>query len=256
MNNNTADDKIRISLEGLDTLKAGIVYGRDDAWDKLQARMEQQPRKKIALYYKVAAAAAAMLILAVGTCVWLLQPRQSGTPGISHHAAGNATPQGEKTVVKKDAAATPASILTASPANELHPQHMIITATPVTRHEEKENEAIVKVDSEPVLHAPAEMPQIAVAAPAKKMKIVHINELNSQPKDDGDITQNYQNPFPHVVFKMKVVHINELGQPVRQEEYMRNNQKNTVMRLRGQDKSDDGDIEHPRKLFRINLSQN
>jgi hypothetical protein len=58
MNN---DKVLKEKLNSLDTLSSGIVFGKEEAWDKLQARMDK-PAKRIALMPWLAAAAVLLLL--------------------------------------------------------------------------------------------------------------------------------------------------------------------------------------------------
>ena len=57
-----SDKVIQEKMRSLDTLSSGIVYGKEDAWEKLQSRMDLKPVRGIGIKYW---AAAAVVLLAV-----------------------------------------------------------------------------------------------------------------------------------------------------------------------------------------------
>ncbi len=56
MKSNNEDKVLMEKLGSLDTLSGGIVYGREEAWEKLQGRLDAKPAKRIVLKYGMAAA--------------------------------------------------------------------------------------------------------------------------------------------------------------------------------------------------------
>ncbi|MES2701699.1 MAG: hypothetical protein V4649_03620 [Bacteroidota bacterium] len=97
----STDETIRQQLEAMDTLGGGIVYGKEEAWEKLQERMDGKPKRKIGLYYGMAAA-----VVLVMVCVWLAPSSSplrapSSSPqggelsaGVAHRVAPSISPQG------------------------------------------------------------------------------------------------------------------------------------------------------------------
>ena len=66
MKNN--DDKLlREKMAAMNTLSGGVVFGKEEAWDKLQARMDVGPAKRSPVRYWMAAAAVLLLIATVLT---------------------------------------------------------------------------------------------------------------------------------------------------------------------------------------------
>jgi hypothetical protein len=51
------DKQIQDKLEGLNALEGGIVYAKEEAWDKLQSRMDKPAKKIWILPARLAAAA-------------------------------------------------------------------------------------------------------------------------------------------------------------------------------------------------------
>ena len=65
MKTNEGDKLVTNKMASLDTLSGGIVFGKEEAWEKLQARMDGKPAHRIAWKYVLALAA----ILLVAVCV-------------------------------------------------------------------------------------------------------------------------------------------------------------------------------------------
>src|SRR6185437_14862572 len=72
MKSTGGDKMISEKLDGLDTLSGGIVFGKEEAWDKLQARLEKKPVRIIPL--RTWLAAAAVLLLMMGTVGFYFYP--------------------------------------------------------------------------------------------------------------------------------------------------------------------------------------
>lgn len=243
MNSNTAEDKIRMKVEPIDTLQAGIVYGKEDAWDRLQARLDTKPVRKPLPWHKLTAAAAALLLV-TGTGYFLLM-----NVGNAHLHGARSSYQGalsdaENIVLPK----TTETYITTPIVTDTYTTISVHTA-PSTIAPRQEQPQIMKDDPSPVIIA--EEKHAPVAPP--KMKVVHINELGQQEDNSAHYAWEERNPFPHVQFPMKVIHINDIGRPLTQEEYMRKAEKTAVWRL---PRGHNGVYEQPRRLFRINLSTN
>jgi hypothetical protein len=58
------DELISEKMKALDALSVGIVFGKEEAWNKLQARLEDRPVKKL-IFFKYRMAAAAVFLLMV-----------------------------------------------------------------------------------------------------------------------------------------------------------------------------------------------
>lgn len=245
MNSNTTDEKIRARIAEIDSLQAGIVYGKEEAWDKLQARMETRPRRKVVLLYRLAAVAAAMVFVVV------LAIRYSG-----HEELNTVTRSSEQATVITHPAMTVVQDDHAMQVEVKQPVVQHTRTSPVI----SSPAPIVPESPRETLPVTALTPQDTVAAlaatvkPKAAMPVVHINELYAEPRPQ--YTYRDSNPFPHVQFRMKIVHINELGRPLRDEDYMKDIDKYTVQHtpLLRRDNSRQGN--EPTQLFRINLSQN
>ncbi len=251
MNSNTAEERIRTKVEQMDTLQAGIVYGKEDAWDRLQARLDAKPARKSLPWYKITAAAAALLLIAGTACYFTMNGDNQPLHGMRCAYKG-ALSNAENVTLPK----TPETFITVPAIQDTYtsisvhtgPKHPLIHKQP----------QVIKEEPSPVVleeeHAPEPTP--TQLAPAPKMKVVHINDLGQQEDSTAHYAWEERNPFPHIQFHMKVIHINDIGQPIRQEDYMRNAEKAAVWRLPFGHSNPYSAGQQPGRLFRINLSTN
>lgn len=249
MNSNTAEEKIRMMIEPIDTLQAGIVYGKEDAWDRLQVRLDAKPVRKAIPWYRISAVAAALLLTITISYYFLTDDNTDLPHGACSSYSGALSDARYITLPQTPGSNTITPIQDSYPPISVH----IAPAHPLPHHEEPQ-----KTDNEPlpvVVEEDTPAPQLPPAAP--KMKVVHINELGQRGESDEHYAWEEKNPFPHVQFRMKIIHINDLGRPLTQEEYMRNAEKAAVWRLPfGHKQRMDNTQDERTHLFRINLSQN
>ena len=62
MTNNKKKDHLQQKLDGLNMLSAGIVFDKDNAWYKLQHRLDAKKKKRVWLYYPLSAAACLFIL--------------------------------------------------------------------------------------------------------------------------------------------------------------------------------------------------
>lgn len=248
MNSNTAEEKIKTIVEQMDTLQAGIVYGKEDAWDRLQARLDAKPVRKQLPWYKTTAVAAALLLLA-GSGYLATNYSDGFTSGVGASYNGALSVNRHISLPNRPAA------LPTPPAIQDTYTRISVTTAPLPSHpkEKTQEEAIPVVVSE-IEHIPEQTLQ-PPPAPAPKMKVVHINDLG-QEYNTAHYAWEEKNPFPHIQFHMKVIHINDIGRPIRQEDYMRNAERAAVWRLPFGHSTPYSAGQQPGRLFRINLSTN
>ena len=206
MKSTGGDKTMSEKLDGLNTLSGGIVFGKEEAWDKLQARLEKKPVRIIPL--RMWLAAAAVLLLMMGSIGFYYYPVKEVA----------------QTEVKKQplqTAPTSPTIAqnTASPTNEspqriavVHKDNNYTISFPPKRTKETHatTNAPEKIlpPQEPVIerfvteyNRVEDMPGYV----PKPMKVVHINEL-------GNAEQQAESPqiYNPVVVNTNVVHINDL----------------------------------------------
>lgn len=204
-------NNIKDKLGSLDTLSAGIVFGKEEAWDKLQARMDAKP-KRIPMAYWMAAAA--MLLLFVSIMVIYTSPDKQVVTSSNNN---NEPIKQNKTVAQPAFTATqqqpttseePTTTIVHNAAKSLTNTTTNVAPAPqqeTTREPLTESLIVVvkHVDEEPLVYSnPA-------PAPAKKQySIVHVNDIdNSAPQPAAVAANTTPTPF---VKKQTVVHLNDI----------------------------------------------
>ena len=216
MKDNRADMKVAEKISKLDTLGAGIVYGKEEAWDKLQARMDKKPTRLVPLRYR--AAAAAMLLLFVGIVAWYRTPEKevavrsneiiktpvAAQPPIAPLQQQTQTPEKEITIRMKHAAPVRSNNARKEDISKI----TIIQPAPAAQ--EQQNAAVVAVVNIP-----------APVTPVNPMKVIHINDLENGGYKSLPAAGS---PQGIALNKLPVVHINELErEAVEVKEIMKNN---------------------------------
>jgi hypothetical protein len=196
-------DDIAVSrkLDSIEPLAAGIVYGREEAWDKLQARMEG--KKAIVLPFRYKAAAAAALLLLLAGVLFLLAGYEVGS---EQKIVNNQKPQpvpAPTVVTPAPAPVVPVAPAVAMHTAPVHEQHIRITVpAPIILTSQKQP---VAVHDEAVVAEPGR-PQ--PAPEAARMRTVHINQM------DGTVAEDAPPPAATmpVVVNATPIHINEFIQ--------------------------------------------
>ncbi len=254
MNSNTTEEQVKQKIESLTTLQAGIVFGHEDAWDKLQARLDAKPVRKPLAIFRLAAVAA--LVLGIITiAIMYLQPKQN-------------TASSDVMATLPNRATNP-DVMVSLPNHDIrigqdhrsitdsfHSQNSISSAPVKPHHIKPSAPHPISPGPQPIVQVPQPTTDLVpppAPTPGPVMKVVHINELGKEPAPvyefaDKDI------PHPHVMFKMKVVHINNLLKPINQDDYLREIQNNTAVHFPlFRRPSDRQPNDQPRTFFRINL---
>jgi hypothetical protein len=177
------DKRLEEKLSALDTLSGGIVFGKEEAWDKLQARLEKKPARIIPLRTWLAAAAVLLLMM--------------GTVGFYYHS----TKEVAQTEVKKQPQQQPLPAYTnTTPANTPSntPEKQTPSNTTTVRNESRH------IASVPPIINDEQLPAIGVTSP--------------NPPDEIKITSHDEIQTLPTVTQMKVVHINQLGDAEQQTE--------------------------------------
>ena len=173
---NNADKVIQEKLGAIDTLGGGIVYGKEEAWEKLQVRMDRKPAKIVALKY--AAVAAAVLLLMVYVTGMYYYPAKQ-LPGTLAHKEINTTPPNTLTIAPNAASSEPAKPATVDDvkvkSTKTHTGHTVQHEdVPAVITGEKPEELATNLNiTDPV------MPAVPAQPNRKLMRVVHINELGS-----------------------------------------------------------------------------
>ena len=170
-------------LDGLDTLSGGIVFGKEEAWDKLQARLEKKPMRVIP--FRMWLAAAAVLLLMMGTVGFYYYPAKEV-------AQTDVKKQPQQQPLPAYTTTTPAN----APSNTHEKQTPLNTTT--ARNESRHISSVPPIINDEVL------PAIGVVSP--------------NPPEDIKINNHEEIKILPAVAQMKVVHINELGNIEQQTE--------------------------------------
>lgn len=205
---NGNDKLLKEKIESLNTLSSGIVFGKEEAWDKLQARMDKPATKRIPLKYRMAAAAMLLLYVSVITIYYapVKQVAKISTPKkikepVNIAAAPLANPevipiQKTTTTIEKENKHKPNT-----PKSE---KQIVQTTITNIQPETPLNETQLNNDVVAVNNA-------SLVPPVKKpMKVVHISEIS-----DDDVrmyASEVANNSPVLnLKKLPVVHINDVA---------------------------------------------
>ncbi len=199
------DKQIQDKLEGLNALEGGIVYAKEEAWDKLQSRMDKPAKKAWILPARMAAAAVLLLMACAGGYYYL-----TNTTDNKITAAQPSTPDTLVATVPATTAAIPSPEIqlqtnstTAYVRKYDTPHIQITTKTPkiitIQPNPQPEQETIATVDTQ----------AIPEPTTAPKMRVVHINNLGKPVTDDERPSYVYNGPRLDIS-KMKVVSINDV----------------------------------------------
>lgn len=214
MNN---DKVLKEKLNSLDTLSTGIVFGKEEAWDKLQARMDK-PARVIPLKFWMAAAA----ILLLFVTVFLAFNNNTSV----HEVVKNDLPQ--QPVQANNTVATPAeqpAIVTGKNIPAI--THKAIKHTTVIKEKQiaqpqPEEKHIVQapVTETPVTDNIAPVANIPVASVAKiPTKVVHINDLV---RDAAGASTTTAANTSFTIATGQVIHLNDIkDHQVRTNNYLR-----------------------------------
>lgn len=199
------DKQIQDKLEGLNALEGGIVYAKEEAWEKLQTRMDKPAKKAWILPARMAAAA--LLLLMAGAGGYYYQTN------ITDNKISAAKPSTPDTLV-----ATAPSTIAAKPSPEIQLQTNSTTAyvrkydTPQIQITTKTPEIItIQPNPQPQPETIATVDTQAIPEPstAPKMRVVHINNLGKPITDDERPAYVYNGPKLDIS-KMKIVSINDV----------------------------------------------
>jgi hypothetical protein len=165
---------IKEKMEKLDTLSGGIVFGKEEAWERLQGKLDKKPVRKIALGYRIGVAAAAVLLLSV--CIIALYNKQeekiAAAPSLYQNEAAQSTPSIPAVIENAAGVVTNESkeVRTVKRTQRM-PATVPVTITAITRPEPvvTHDMGVIDPPSPPVAIVPAVKP---------KMRVVHINEID------------------------------------------------------------------------------
>lgn len=226
MKKNEGDKIVQEKIGSLSPLSGGIVFGKEEAWEKLQARMERKPARRMPLKYWLAAAAVLLLFVSVIT-VYNYPAKEIVKNKTEDHEnkVVVASPETMRVIKKPEG----------MPVKRSPVPIVIISKRPANIPKETRQIVQPEITDAPFVQAPAneavnkEVAVVNNTVPTplakKAMKVVHINEL------DNEVEQNIApalvlNNFPALdVRKLPVVHINDV---VREEYVMQRIRKDEL----------------------------
>jgi hypothetical protein len=196
------DKQIQDKLEGLNALEGGIVYAKEEAWDKLQSRMDKPAKKIWFLPYRIAAAALLLVVASAGGFYYYTATTADIKIAVNPQYVPDTV--GMEIPVAKIEVATPdVKLQTTTTTTYLRkydtPQIHITAKSP--------DIITIQPTPEPETIALADTTKLPPAIP--KMRVEHINNLGKPITDDERPAYVYNGPKLDIS-KMKVVSINDV----------------------------------------------
>lgn len=199
---------VKDKIDKMAPLSAGIVFGKEEAWDKLQARMDK-PAKRIALKPWLAAAAVLLLMVTVITAYYNIPAEQEIVKEEPKKMINTPRPPDVPLPVVQ---ATESS----SPAIHI-PVREGKDKRPIAHEQEKQIIQTEQVQVAEAIPASAPVDEVLVmnnttpALPSKiPTKVAHINELDNHANPTSAFASNYASPVN--IKKLRVVHLNDVVQ--------------------------------------------
>jgi hypothetical protein len=207
-----SDKEIKKKFESLDTLAGGVVYGKEEAWEKLQGRLDAKPAKRISLRYRLAAAA----VLLLGVIVFMTYDRPAQRLAVKQPDVTMDQP-----VLQEPAGKNEQQIAMQSPHIKTVPKPIVSKHQALHETKTIANKALSSSTPQPVLttttneqsipqpdkkEATATVPAVAVKTP---MKVIHINDLERNTHTQA-IPNTGNNVAALDMKKMPVVHIRDV----------------------------------------------
>jgi hypothetical protein len=200
-----ANDKLlQERMDKLDTLSAGIVYGKEDAWSKLQQRMEQKPAKKIALHYRLAAALLLLFAVAAGLYYYP-----------AHHVIVNGTPQKKIMISPHSEKVLPPPAVVRIQTGSISRKYKGTFEKRIAILQDKAAAVIqetpaevTQMRSEADSEKATENLSVSVMPAQPRMRVMHINDLDRN--EEAPTLALTANNTPADMANLAVVHINDM----------------------------------------------
>lgn len=235
MSKNTEDSLIREKTGNLSPLGAGIVFGKEEAWDKLQARMDKPAAKVIPLRYWMSAAAVLLLFVTVmmfyyrpgRELVKQIDKGQEVAPLSATPEVLNPQPQPQVTAIAKENATANEGIDHKKKVNTIKKQQSVLQPEIA-----KVQIAEVSVPEMPLNEVAVAVVSIAPAVPVKAhMKVVHVNDVDMEAVKQGQAVAAVLVPEP-VLRNNQVVHLNDVtAQQQAMNEYLNHRKDNFAVTI-------------------------
>jgi hypothetical protein len=215
---------LKEKIDSMGTLTGGIVFGKEEAWEKLQARMDA-PARRIPIRFWMAAAAILLILITIFT-IFNEPSKKAETLAVKKSIKAT-----ENTITPPALVAPVADIQITEPAttNRETPNH--VNAGKKVKKELSTGVRIIpQTEEKPVEpHLANELPIAktpTVKPEYKPMAIVHINELDKTPQQSTPVSLVSQQPVNFA--KLPVVHLNDV---VREETTIRSILKDSRLRI-------------------------
>jgi hypothetical protein len=191
-------------LDRLEPLSAGVVFAREEAWQRLNQQMDQpKKRRRLALYV---GAAAAVLVLSI---TLLLQYSQNATNTVQY----------KNNVVKQINPTLPETSVSEYPAIQSVPPVVKASGITTTAIQRKKHyptlpapihkfEVITPATIAPNVPDATNLPPAATAAPV--YAVVSINELDNETPPANLVQQPDANKNTITFNRMQVIHIRDI----------------------------------------------
>lgn len=207
----TETEKIlKEKIDSLGTLSGGIVFGKEEAWDKLQARLDK-PAKRVALLPWLSAAAVVLVLITIFAVYNSTTSNLSISKNKIETSTKTNTPYVAAATEMPEDNQTKNSVVPAQPL----PQQPITKKTerqipPVEPKVEITNEVIAETIPENLPVAPKITAITEPVHPSKiPTKVVHVSELGNPAVDQPQPAFN-NNTVSVDIKKIRVVHLNDL----------------------------------------------
>lgn len=194
------DKQLKEKMESLDALSGGIVFGKEEAWDKLQSRMDAKPARKIVLWYRLVAAAAVLLLFISIAYIYNTPEKEI------------AQSQPPSPVIQEIETAPATTIAITDP----QPEMIVPQEKAARKHEQQPVNFVIKEEQPAAQQEPQDMvvpqpaivnvvPPVPTKPSVKKMRVVHINELGNYEEEPAYAAEHNSPSLD--IRKMKVVSI-------------------------------------------------
>jgi hypothetical protein len=226
MSNRDDDKLLKEKLESLSPLQGGIVFGKDEAWDRLQARLDKKPLALPLARWKMAAAAAVLLLL-TGGVIWRITCVQNDVPTTGPVAAQPAAAAAHTAAVQAPATAGPGP-QAALQAPAIAEMHHIVKTEPAA----PQPGITITTDTytAPLVVAPAPAP-ITTAVAQKEMEVVSIGDLERINIDRHSAARAQPRVAAHADFnKMPVNYIGDVEQAEQEVEVLARQTRKPIIR--------------------------
>lgn len=183
------------SLEDADHFPAETLLNKNEAWEKLYKRLHNKPQHKIARWYWMAAAC--LLIVAA---IFLLMHKQEQQPAFATNPSRSNKPAAgiaKKTILTNENNNKLVSIskgdkITVSPGLYKNNSTVVKIETVHNRILDSVNNSVLtKTVITPTIHFDSAMATIATKPPKRKLRVVHVNEID-QPAEESTANQFMQ----------------------------------------------------------------